>query len=422
MGSLLLKNIRKWDSPKITDCLIIDGKIAIWSPKQKNQNSIDCTGYIALPSGIDPHVHFRTPGQEEKEDWHTGSQAALQGGVTTVFDMPNNTISIDTVQKLQAKKAIIKKSAQIHYALYIGATNTNLEEVKKADGKAIGVKVYYGASTGDLLLDNDEALKALFEANLQMPIVLHAEKDSIITAQAKKLKKYTGKDIHGKIRNREAAIRALKTILPLIKKTGAKVHVTHMSTAEELNLVRQAKKDALNITCDVTPHHLTFTEEDVLKQGFRLKVNPPIRTRKDVEALWRGIQDGTIDMIASDHAPHTLAEKENRDYWKVPSGVPGVEMIISVLLNKHIEKKISWNRIQQLTSKNAAKRFQFPHTDLSKGSNANMVLIDPKKKRIIERKNIRSKCRWSPWEGYKLHGSIAMTLLEGKVVFSDKKN
>ena len=290
---------------------------------------IDAAGKLTiLPAAIDPHVHFRTPGAEHKEDWKTAAEAAIAGGVTTVFDMPNNTPLCTSQTALMAKKKQIdaklaEAGIPLRYYLYFGATKDNIDEINKVQHEIIGVKIFMGSSTGDLLLTDPKALDRVFQLCAQKDLIVsvHAEDDALIQDNIKKYANETNPAVHSIIRDRKAAIAAATQAIKLAEKYNTRLVILHVSSAEEVELIRNAKQDGILVYGEATPHHLFLTEKDYAKWGTQVQVNPPLRTEADRKALWAEIQNGTIDMIGSDHAPHTLEEK-GRPYGKAPSRNP----------------------------------------------------------------------------------------------------
>ncbi len=345
---------------------------------------IDGTGKFLLPGAIDAHVHFRDPGAPDKEDFESGTRAALAGGVTMVLDMPNTNPATITVEALEAKHAIARAKSQTHYGLFFGATRDNLEEFRRAEN-IVGVKIYMGSSTGNLLLDDplmwEEFFRVAKEKNL--PVVVHAETEAMIR--------------EGK-RDCECARMATEAAIALREKVGNRLHIAHVSCKEELALIRAHKVPEL--TCEVTPHHLIFTEED--RKGAFLKMNPPLRSSADREALWEGLRDGTIDCVATDHAPHTIEEKQ-KPMEEAPAGVPGVEFMLPLMLTAVNEGKISLERLVQVTSENPARVFGLHQTG--------HVLVDLNLEKTLSQEDIRSKCGWSPYLGHKIKGFPLKTWL-----------
>lgn len=369
----------------------------------------DTTNLTALPALIDTHVHFRTPGAEYKENWETGAKAAIAGGVTTVLDMPNNTPSITTETILDekiklAEEQLKKVGIPLRAYFYLGATLDNLDEIEKCKNKIIGVKVFMGASTGNLLVSNYEAQKNIFKkcAELNLVVAVHAEDDDIINTEKNKFPNATVND-HGKIRPNIAAQTAVKKALVLARETGAILYILHSSTAEEIELIRQAKKEGISVFAEVTPHHLFLTEEAYETLGAKAQMNPPLRSKNDQKALWEAINDGTIDTIGTDHAPHTLQEK-TLAYPQSPSGVPGVETYLPLLLDAYNAGKITLQKIVELTHTNPQKIFGLKE-------NNDWVLVDLKELKKIKNENLKTKCGWSPFAGLELKGFPKFTIL-----------
>jgi len=358
---------------------------------------------LTIPALIDPHVHFRTPGGEHKEDWVSGTRAALSGGVSMVFDMPNTNPATTSLELVLEKKRLIgealKNSNQlIRYGIYLGATNTNVREISTAKPEIIGVKLFMGASTGNLQVEDENAQAEIFQecGRLGLPLAIHAEDETTLQkAKASFVGVPTIFD-HGKLRPREAAIIALERAITFAEKYKTKVYSLHTSTKEEIELVRQAKKLGISIFAEVTPHHLFLNENDLEQLGNLGRMNPPLRTAADQAALWEGIHDGTIDTIGTDHAPHTLAEKA-LPYSEAPSGVPGVETYLALLLNAHNNGKISLAEITRLTRTNIQKIFNL--TD-----NNDTVTIDLDLIKTIKHQDMLTKCQWSPFTGKTLTG------------------
>ena len=374
---------------------------------------IDTASLIALPALIDAHVHFRTPGAEHKENWESGAMSALAGGVTTVLDMPNNTPSITTLELLENKVKIVTEQLKnidipLHKYFYLGATADNLDEIEKCKNHIIGVKIFMGASTGNLLVDDFETQEKIFQkcADLNLIVAIHAEDDKIINTEKAKFPHPTVND-HGKIRPSSAATTAVKNAITLAEKTGAKLYILHASTRAEIDLIRQAKQTNPRIFVEVSPHHLFLTQEAYEVLGTKGQMNPPLRPKDDVAALWEALNDGVINTIGTDHAPHTLAEKSQL-YPDSPSGVPGIETYLPLLLDAHNHGKISLEKIVELTHKNPQKIFGLKETN-------DWVLIDLNKEKTIVESELKTKCGWSPFAGWKLKGWPVYTILRNKI-------
>ncbi|MCE3237523.1 MAG: allB [Gammaproteobacteria bacterium] len=373
--------------------------------------TIDDPCLTALPALIDPHVHFRTPGHEYKEDWCTGAKAAIQGGYTTVFDMPNTLPPTVTEDYLQKKKALINQQLQevnipLRYQLFFGADKHHLDEIVKVKDAIIGIKVFMGCSTGNLVIDDDESLEKVFRiaADNDLLVAVHAEDEHLL--QQRKLQFQDRKDyaVHSEIRNVMVACRAVKKAIALTERYHTRLYILHVSSSDEIRLIDHAKQAGLPVYAETTPHHLFLDTASYSTLKGRAVVNPPLRLASNRAALFEAIHAGIIDTIGSDHAPHTPAEKE-RAYGECPSGMPGIETTLSLLLNAHYENLLSLEEIVSLTSKRAREIFNLP-------KNNDLVLVDLKKEILISEKNLKTKCGWSPYAGQILHGAAVYTLLE----------
>ncbi|HBU06988.1 MAG TPA: dihydroorotase [Candidatus Magasanikbacteria bacterium] len=370
---------------------------------------------LALPALIDPHVHFRTPGSEHKENWQTGAQAAMAGGYTTVFDMPNNSPSTISTLALEHKKKIIDKQLDeinipLNYYLYLGATPNNYTEFAKCKNEIIGVKLFMGASTGDLLVDKIEDQENIFKtcAELNLIVAVHAESEAVIKNNNVTMGQCNNVKDHSKIRSRDAAITAVSQAIKLAQKYNTKLYICHVSTKEEIELIKQAKLESIKIYAEVTPHHLFLSEDDYNHLGTLGQMNPPLRTKNDQKALWQAILDGTIDTIGTDHAPHTLEEKA-KPYPNSPSGVPGLETTLPLLLNEFKNGKITLEKITELTHFNIQKIFNIPETN-------DLVIIDLDLEKEVTNENLKTKCGWSPFVGLSLRGWPIATILNQRVI------
>lgn len=398
-----------------TDLLIEEGKIAKIGKHLDAEKIIDCRGLVLIPGLIDSHVHFRTPGAEYKEDWKTGSRAAAKGGVTTVLDMPNTNPPTVDQASLDQKRQLTRESI-VNFGFHFGATKENISLAKKIKGIA-GVKVFVGSSTGTLLMDNPDDLKELFSDTDQLFLV-HAENEQFIQEQTDKYKDETDPIIHTKIRAPKAAAKSVSMLLKLIEQTGARVHFCHVSTARELELISEAKRRGLPITCEVTPHHLFLTEEEYSRKGNLIKTNPPLRSETDRQALWKGIKEGVVDTIGTDHAPHTREEKE-KDYWQAPSGVPGVETMLPLLLNEVAKGNLDLGKITQLTSNNPAQIFKIQNKGrIEESYDADLALVDLNLKNTVKENELETKCGWSPFADWLLTGWPVVTIVNGNIVFN----
>ncbi len=391
------------------------GVSATFQIKSPHRFTIDCENkLLALPALIDPHVHFRTPGAEHKENWITGAQAAIAGGVTTVFDMPNTSPPTVSRERLRLKEVLVRKQLEeieipLRHHFYLGAHREYISEIPKIRGEAIGIKVYMGSTTGDLLVDDEKTQKRIFElaAKQGMVVGVHAECEHSMKQRQESFSEVKDPSVHSKIRNSSTASRATESAIELAKETGVKLIILHMSTKEETELVRQAKKDGLPVYAEASPHHLFLSEQSYDRWGTLVQVNPPMRSTEDQEGLWEGIHDGTIDTIGSDHAPHTMEEK-SRPYGEAPSGVPGVETILPLLLNAVNDGRLSLDQVVALTRTNIEKIYGLP-------TNEDLVLVDMDLEREVRSKDLKTKCGWSPFTGCNLKGWPVYTICQGEV-------
>lgn len=425
MNELVLKNanILKNNEFVLTNIGIKGGAVSEISSKEiTGKTVVECAKKFLMPGIIDCHVHFRTPGFEFKEDWKTGSRACVSSGVTTVLDMPNNSPPTTTVNALKDKREIVQKSSLVNFGFHFGTTDENTEEILGAQG--IGsVKVFTGKSTGDLFVKKEGNLKKIFEAAKKKDFVVcvHAEDQKIIEKNEKKFRNTNYPGIHAKIRTTGAESTAIQTILELQKKIKNKLHVCHLSSKDGVALLREAKEEQPYLTCEVTPHHLFFTERDLEKHGNFLKVNPSIKSESDRNALWKGITDGTIDCVSTDHAPH-LVEEKKKNYWEAPSGVPGVETLAPLMLNAVSEKKLSLEKVVSLLCEKPAEIFGIKNkSQIKKGFDADLVLFDLQKTHTIQNSKLFTKCRWSPFDSIKLKGVLEKTIIRGELVFDEGK-
>ncbi len=397
--------------------LVKDGKIAeigqdLFSPKK-----IDCKSQIILPGLIDAHVHFRIPGAGQKEDWKTGSMAALAGGVTTVLDMPNNNPSCTTQVNLDQKEKIAGSDSQCNFGMHFGAANDNLEDLKTVQGAA-SFKVFLGSSTGNLLVTSEPVLKKIFSIAKKRNIVVtvHAEDEDIIKENTAKAKErgWNHARFHSKIRTCEAEAKSIEKALALQEEIGNKLHICHVSSKEGLELVKAAKENRENITCEVTPHHLFLSEDATEEIGNLAKMNPSLKSKEDVRALWKGIRKGIVDIVATDHAPHTLQEKQ-QEYWAAPSGVPGIETMLPLMLDAVNHEKLDLKRLIQLCCVKPAKIYNLRRGEIKVGSSADLVMVDLGAKQTVKNGTLQTKCNWSPFATWKLKGKVMRTFVNGRL-------
>jgi dihydroorotase len=409
--------------------LLVDhGKIAkILSPKEENTISvkqvIDGKGKYLFPGIIDDHVHFREPGLTQKADIYTESKAAIAGGVTSYMEMPN-TIPQAINQQLLAKKIdLAAQKSFANFSFYLGATNENLSEIKKINPTEVcGVKVFMGSSTGNMFVD-DKALTKIF-AESPLLIATHCEDDTTIKNNILKFKKKFGENVpihyHPKIRSEEACYKSSSLAVELAQKYNSRLHILHLSTAKELDLLDQSipSKDK-KITAEVCVHHLWFSDMDYPKHGTRIKWNPAIKTLKDRDALLKGLKNNIIDVVATDHAPHTLEEKEN-SYFKAASGGPLIQHSLVAMLELYHQQKISLEEIVNKMCHTPADIFQIDKRGyIREGYWADLVLVDLQNPWTVQKNNILYKCKWSPFEGQRFNSKITHTIVNGNIVFNN---
>ncbi len=423
MKSFVLINAKIVTHQEIFEGYVVvsDGKIKEVGRGQKYDGSfetIDLKGKYILPGLIDVHVHFRTPGMTEKEDWVTGSKAALAGGVTTVLDMPNTIPATINAEILEQKRAIVQPQSLVNYGFYLGATHGNVSELAKAKNIA-GVKIYMGSSTGSLLVDNKEKLEEFFaEAapnKSNKLLAIHAETESCIREGMEKFKDSDDARKHSLIRAPECAYDAVKEALHLAKKYGTRTHICHLSTAKELEVVKKFK--SVLISVEVTPHHLFLNDQDYETYGNLVKVNPPLRSMQDQVALWGGIKNGLVEMVSTDHAPHLLEEKR-LPYGQAPSGLPGVQTMLPLLLNAVNEEKLTLQKVVELCAYNPARKFKIAGKgEIIEGADADLTIVDMDFTEKVCHKFLWTKPDWSPFHGWVLKGWPVMTFVGGELMY-----
>ncbi len=427
----LFKNATLVNEGKITvSDLLIDGEFISIIAETINSigvdTVIDATGLYLLPGMIDDQVHFREPGLTHKGDIFTESRAAAAGGITTFIEQPNTVPNAVTQEILEEKYMIGAEKSMVNYSFMMGATNDNLDEVLKTNpANVAGIKIFLGSSTGNMLVDNEATLEKIFSST-KLLIAVHCEDETTIRKNLAEAKEKFGDNIpveqHPIIRSAEACYISSSKAVELAKKTGAKLHVFHLSTAKEMELFRNdIPLSEKKITAEVCIHHLIFSDEDYPLKGNFIKWNPAVKTKIDREALWKALLDDRIDVIATDHAPHTLEEK-SRDYLNAPSGGPLVQHALVALFEEFTNGKISIEKIVEKVSHNPAILFQIDRRGyLREGYFADIVLIDPKKPQTVDRSNILYKCGWSPFEGSSFSASVVKTFVNGKMVYDNGK-
>ncbi|WP_040727631.1 dihydroorotase [Thiomicrorhabdus sp. Kp2] len=407
----------------VGDVLIENGRIQKIAPKIEvgADKVIDASGLMLLPGMIDDQVHFRDPGLTSKGDIATESKAAVAGGTTSFMDMPNVKPTTTTIENLEAKYQIGAEKAWTNYSFYFGATNDNLEELKQVNPKNVcGVKIFMGASTGNMLVDREQALRDIFTYSPTL-ITTHCEDTPMIKAQEEKYREQYGDNIpmsaHPEIRCREACYKSSSFAVQLAKETGADLHILHLTTAEEMALFEPGPVKGKKITAEACVHHLWFTEEDYETRGTYIKCNPAIKKMSDREAIRQAVREGRIDIIATDHAPHTDEEKQN-SYFMAPAGLPQVQQSLSALLDMVHDGVFDLETIVQKTAHNVAIRYQIEDRGyIREGYWADLVLVDMNKPHVDDKAHNLYKCQWSPWEGHTFKSSVISTIVSGELKY-----
>lgn len=387
--------------------------------KNLNGDEIDCTGLLILPGAIDIHVHFRDFSEKHKEDWYSGSRAAAKGGTTTVLDMVNNSSPVTTYERLVKKKRLAKKSI-INYGLYFGLGHENLDSLDKVAKKVCGFKLHMCKTTGDLLLTDPALQKKAFKAvkKTKKPIVIHAEDQKTLDNAANIHRKRTDHLAHADSRPRLAESKAVSYAITCAKQSGAKTHLTHISTRLALTRIRKAKQTGIDLTCDTTPTYMYFTRDNLEKMGAYCKMNPPVRTKEDLDSVWESVKYGIIDIISTDHAPHTIEEKNN-DFKTAPAGIPGVEMRLPLLLDAVNNNRLTLETLVKTCCTNPAKRFNLKgRGEIKTGNYADLVAVNMDLRKEVTRQDQVTKCGWSPYEGMSLKGWPIKTFVNGNLVYN----
>lgn len=378
---------------------------------------IDAQGLTLLPGVIDPQVHFREPGLEHKEDLFTASCACAKGGVTSFLEMPNTRPLTTTQAALDDKLYRASQKCLVNYGFFIGATPENLPDLLDAH-PACGIKIFMGSMHGGLLVDSEAALEAIFAKGRRL-IAVHAEDQERINQRKQQYLGATDPAIHSTIQDNEAALLATKLALKLSKKYQRRLHILHLSTGEEAELLRHDKPSW--VTAEVTPQHLLLNTTAYEKIGTLAQMNPPLRSPQDNDILWQALLDGVIDFIATDHAPHTLEEKA-KGYPNTPSGMPGVETSLPLMLTQAMQGRCTVAQVSRWMSTNVAQAYGIPNKGaIATGFDADLVLVDLHTYRPVLREDLQTKCGWSPFEGWELTGFPVLTIVGGKVVYEKGK-
>ena len=399
------------DGIGVRDIAVSQGRIAGIGAGFKGAEELDCRNLHIMPGVIDSQVHFREPGLTHKEDLETGSRAAVMGGVTAVFEMPNTNPTTTSAAALADKVSRAKHRMFCDFAFYVGGTRENVNEIPALEKlpAAAGIKVFIGSSTGDLLVENDAGLEAII-SKLSRRAAFHSE-DEFRLRERVKYQVAGDTSSHPVWRDVEAARLCTERLIRIARKYNKRIHVLHISTAEELPMLA-ANRDIA--TVEATPHHLTLSADDYAMLGTKLQMNPPVREKYHRDALWAAINSGLVDVLGSDHAPHTLEEKA-KPYPASPSGMTGVQTLVPIMLNHVNEGKLSLERLVDLTSHGPQRIFNIKNKGrIAEGYDADFTIVDLKRTETIENKWIESRCGWSPYDGVKVQGWVVGTYVRGK--------
>ena len=402
------------------DIAIKDGKIIeIGKVDSEAKEIFDATGLVVLPGCIDTQTHFREPGSTDTEDLNSGSRAAIVGGITAVFEMPNTNPPTSTKKEFQRKLDLAKNRMYCNYAFYFGATANNaneLADLKNLEG-CCGIKLFAGSSTGNLLVADEKDIETVFQ-NSSKVVAVHSEDEEILNINKKLINKG---DVHSHPiwRSEECAISSTRRIVRIAERYNKKAHVLHITTKQEIDFLSQHKG---NITFEITPQHLTIYAPDCYdKLGTYAQMNPPIRDKSHYDRLWYAVKNNFNDTIGSDHAPHLKVNKD-KEYPNSPSGMPGVQTLIPVMLNHVNDGKLTLNKLINLVCENPVKIFGIKNKGyIKEGFDADFTIVDMKKIIEIKNENIESKCKWSPFHGYKFKGTPVATIINGDIKMKDGK-
>lgn len=432
MSKILLKDALLVTHDRIIrNDLLIEGNIIAKIGNNLSDSEakvLDCHEQIVFPGLIDEHVHFREPGMTQKATIYSESRAAVLGGVTSFLDMPNNNPSTTTMDLVNAKKDIARRDSVANFGFYLGATDDNLEEIKKAPVNEIaGIKVFMGSSTGNLLVEDYEKLTKIFESSRTI-IALHCEDTKTILANEKIAKNTYGDNVpfsmHGIIRSRDCCIKSTALAIQIAKETGARIHLMHLSTYQEVAMLKDlmyGNVKTRQISGEACIPHLYFSESFYAQKGPFLKCNPAVKTEKDRLALVQALESGVITTVGTDHAPHELSAKGNQ-YFKSASGLPSVQFSLLALLDLWKRKEITLETIAKVTSTNVAERFRIKNRGrIAEGYAADLAIVNPTQRTLVTKDLIASSCKWSPFENHIFSSAVVHTIVNGNLVVENGK-
>jgi len=420
--SLIIKNGSCYINSKLEkiDIALVDNKIKkIGKVEANNTKVIDASDKLVLPGIIDTQTHFREPGSTDREDLESGSRAAVLGGVTSVFEMPNTNPPTSNLLEFDKKLNLAKNRMHCNYAFYFGATPDNVEQLSKLKGLkgCCGVKLFAGSSTGKLLVDKEADIEKVISYSDRI-VSIHSEDEEILKLRKKFIKEG---DVHShpEWRNTECAISSTRRVVKIAERYNKKIHVLHVTTKEEVDFLAMHKK---NVTFEITPQHLTLYAPDCYdKLGTLAQMNPPIRKKEHYDRLWVAVKNSVVDVLGSDHAPHSKEDKKKK-YPDSPSGMPGVQTILPIMLNHINNEKLSLEQLIKLMCENPCKIFGIKNKGyIKEGFDADLTIVDMNKKQIIKDEMIASKCGWTPFNNFTIKGFPVVTIINGKIVMSDGK-
>ena len=428
-ADLVLTNAKAYVNKEIVDCsLAIDRgkifKIGKETTMPKAEAKTDLKNLLVLPGLIDVHVHLRDEGKAYKEDFHTGTAAAAAGGITTVLDMPNNNPVTMSVATLRERIRIAEKKILVNVGFYSEFPESMNVIGAIAEEGAVAFKLFMAEQMGGLNIDDDYTLLKAFQtvSKLKLLVAVHAEDKKDLERSISELEKANRNDVNAylKAHSENVEAKAMIRLLKIVEKTKARVHFCHVSTENGLKTIMGGKKAGLPVTCEVTPHHLLLSAEDFRSVGTLALTMPPVREERHIKALWNGVKNGWVDIIASDHAPHALKEKKADSIWDVKVGVPGLETMLPLLLTEVNRGSLTIADVVRLTSERPAEIFNLKETgSLREGGNADLTVVDLKRKHVIDASRFFSKAKHSPFDGWKVRGKPVKTFVFGRLIMDD---
>lgn len=428
---LILSKAKAYVKNRIVDCsLAIDRgkifKIGKLCCLPKAEKKIDLKNRLVLPGLIDSHVHLRDQGKSYKEDFYTGTAAAAAGGVTTVLDMPNNDPVTMSAKTLEKRMQIAKDKILVDVGFY-SEFPKDISQIKEIAGKgAIAFKLYLAEKVGGLNLSDFHSMREAFNevSKLKVPLAVHAEDKKTLNKVENRVKRRKREDIEAflRVHSEHAEVKAVNQMLEAVKQTNAKMNFCHISTKKGLKRIIEGKKSGMPITCEVTPHHLFLSTADLRRVGSSALTVPPIRKEHHLAALWEGVDNGWVDILASDHAPHTTAEKRGKSVWEIKAGIPNLEVMLPLLLTAVKRGRLSITSIVKMLSEKPARIFGLKNKgSLEEGHQADLVVIDLDKEYKIDSSNFHSKAKYSPFDGWKVEGKPVKTFVDGKMIMNEGK-